>query len=59
MMSLERRQRQLRWFDLTLIALSAPVWLPAIGVVALVVLVTSGRPIFFTQQRIGRGRRPF
>ena len=48
MMSLERRQRQLRWFDLTLIALSAPVWLPAIGVVALAVLVTSGRPIFLS-----------
>ena len=59
MMSLERCQRHLRWFDLTLIALSAPVWLAAIGVIALAVLVTSGRPIFFAQERIGRGRRPF
>ena len=59
MRSLERRQRQLRRFDLVLIALSAPLWLTAIGLVALAVLITSGRPIFFTQQRIGRGRRPF
>ena len=58
-MSLERRQRSVRLFDLSLIVLSAPVWVPLIVLVAVVVLVTSGRPIFFSQERIGRGRRPF
>ena len=32
---------------------------PIIAGAALLVLFTSGRPIFFRQDRLGRGRRPF
>jgi lipopolysaccharide/colanic/teichoic acid biosynthesis glycosyltransferase len=32
---------------------------PLFGAVALAILVTSGRPIFYTQDRVGQGRRLF
>ena len=59
MNSVAQRQRQVRALDLALIAISAPLWLPVMGLIGLLVLITSGRPIFYTQQRVGRGRRPF
>ena len=59
MISLERRERRVRGLDLALVTVTAPIWLTAVGLLAIAVLVTSGRPIFFTQQRIGKGRRPF
>lgn len=59
MQSLTQRQRHVRTLDLVLVALSAPVWLPLMTIVGLLVLISSGRPIFFTQQRVGQGRRQF
>ena len=59
MNSVAQRQRQVRALDLALIAIGAPLWLPVMGLIGLLVLITSGRPIFYTQQRVGRGRRPF
>jgi len=48
-----------RLFDLVLVVLAAPVWVPVVAVVALTALVVQGRPVFFTQLRAGRGGRPF
>jgi exopolysaccharide production protein ExoY len=45
--------------DRGLILLSAPLWLPLMLLVMLVVRVTSPGPIFYRQQRIGRGGRRF
>lgn len=39
--------------------LTIPIWLPLLGVVALVVLLVEGRPLFFRQLRAGLGGRPF
>lgn len=48
-----------RFFDVTLVVLSAPVVLPLIILLAvLVALLTGGRP-FYTQARIGKGGAPF
>jgi len=47
-----------RGLDLLLIALTAPVWLPVMTLIAIWVGVTSPGPIFYRQPRIGfRGRR--
>lgn len=48
-----------RLFDLTLIAVTAVVWLPIMFVLALVAWLTMGRPIFFIQTRPGLFGRPF
>jgi lipopolysaccharide/colanic/teichoic acid biosynthesis glycosyltransferase len=48
-----------RWFDLALVAMTAPVWVVGIGVLAAMVWVVDGRPVFFTQPRVGRGRHLF
>lgn len=45
--------------DITLVALTAPVWVPVVGVLACAVLVTSGRPVFFVQDRVGRDESVF
>jgi lipopolysaccharide/colanic/teichoic acid biosynthesis glycosyltransferase len=39
----------------TLLAIASPI----LAVAALVIRVTDGAPVFFRQQRLGRGRRPF
>src|SRR5437588_8150484 len=47
-----------RGFDLVLIALTAPLWLPVMTLIAIWVGITSPGPIFYRQPRIGfRGRR--
>jgi lipopolysaccharide/colanic/teichoic acid biosynthesis glycosyltransferase len=47
-----------RGFDLVLIALTAPLWLPVMTLIAIWVGITSHGPIFYRQPRIGfRGRR--
>jgi lipopolysaccharide/colanic/teichoic acid biosynthesis glycosyltransferase len=48
-----------RVFDLTLVALAAVAWLPVMVGLALVVLGTMGRPVFFIQTRPGLRGRPF
>lgn len=58
-MNEDASQLRVRVFDLALIVLTAPIWLLLLAVISVAVLVTSGRPIHFTQTRTGRGRKPF
>lgn len=48
-----------RLFDLGCLLLLAPVALPLLPVIALAVLVFSGRPVLYSQERVGYGGRPF
>ena len=48
-----------RLLDLLLIVVSAPLWLPVAGVVALVVWMKLGRPVLFAQDRAGLNGRQF
>ncbi|MDQ6770855.1 MAG: sugar transferase, partial [Gemmatimonadota bacterium] len=48
-----------RLVDTLLIILSAPIWMPLLAVVALIVRLQLGSPIFFTQRRPGLYGRPF
>ena len=48
-----------RIFDVVVGSVAFVVSLPVQAVVALAVLVSSGRPIFFRQERIGAGGEPF
>ncbi len=49
-----------RVMDLSLVILSAPFWLPLIGILAVIISVTSpGAPAFFTQLRTGKGGHRF
>lgn len=49
-----------RIMDLVLVILSAPVWLPAVGVIALLIKITSpGAPAIFIQNRTGKGGQQF
>ena len=48
-----------RLVDISLIAVTAPIWVPVIGAVSAAVLVTSGRPVFFNQERVGRNGETF
>jgi len=43
-----------RIFDLIVTIAFAPLWVPAVGLVALYVLISAGRPIFYRQTRVGR-----
>lgn len=43
-----------RFLDLTLILLTLPITLPILGLIGLVVLLTSPGPIFYSHRRIGR-----
>jgi exopolysaccharide biosynthesis polyprenyl glycosylphosphotransferase len=43
-----------RLFDLILIAVFAPLWVPVTAGVALWVLLKAGRPVFYRQTRVGR-----
>ena len=45
--------------DILLVLLALPLWLPMTLIVALVVFLCLGRPLFFRQERAGRGGRPF
>ncbi len=52
--------RAKRIFDLTLTLSTAPLWLPLMGVIALLIWITSpGAPVIFTQWRTGKGGRRF
>jgi len=49
-----------RVFDLSLTILTMPFWLPMIGVIALIIKVTSpGAPAMFVQLRTGKGGQRF
>jgi lipopolysaccharide/colanic/teichoic acid biosynthesis glycosyltransferase len=48
-----------RPFDLAVVGFSIPVVLPLFCIVALAVRLSSGSPVFFRQERIGRFGRPF
>ncbi len=48
-----------RFLDLSLSAFAMPLALPLMAVVALMILMDSGRPVLFVQERIGRGGRRF
>lgn len=48
-----------RLFDLLAVLLTAPLWLPLLFVLAVLVRVKLGTPVFFRQQRPGRGERIF
>lgn len=46
-------ERSIRAVDLLLVVIASPVWIPALGVIAGAVVMTSGRPITFRQERLG------
>ncbi|MBL8049953.1 MAG: sugar transferase [Anaerolineales bacterium] len=49
-----------RLFDLFCVIISAPLWAPLLGMIGLIVAVTSpGAPVMFTQWRTGQGGKRF
>ena len=48
-----------RIFDLGVVLLTLPIWLPLMAVVAATVRLSSPGPVFFRQRRIGLNGRPF
>jgi lipopolysaccharide/colanic/teichoic acid biosynthesis glycosyltransferase len=48
-----------RALDVLLVLLAVPLLAPVTLLLALLVLVVDGRPVFFVQGRLGRGRAPF
>lgn len=48
-----------RLFDLAVVILLAPIYLPVIALVALAVRLKLGSPVFFRQERTGLGGRSF
>jgi sugar transferase EpsL len=54
-----RAYRGKRLLDLAVLAAAAPVWLPLLALVALLVLARLGRPVLFRQRRPGLAAQPF
>lgn len=52
-------RRGQRLMDVALVLLSAPAWLPLLAVAAAATALLSGRPVLFSQLRMGQGCRPF
>ena len=48
-----------RAIDLLLVLVTMPVWIPVLAVIALLVRIKLGSPVFFVQERPGRDTRPF
>ena len=48
-----------RALDLALVLAASPLWLPLLGLLCLLVRRRLGSPVFFRQERPGRGGRPF
>ncbi|HEX5994410.1 MAG TPA: exopolysaccharide biosynthesis polyprenyl glycosylphosphotransferase [Jiangellales bacterium] len=48
-----------RWMDLVILALTAPLILPALAFTTAYVAVVVGRPLLFVQLRAGRAGKPF
>jgi len=57
--SFGRSHRRRRVADLALIAATSPIWVPTLVFVAAAVLMTSGRPILFVQERVGQNGESF
>jgi lipopolysaccharide/colanic/teichoic acid biosynthesis glycosyltransferase len=45
--------------DIFVVVATAPLWLPVLGLLAIAVRCTSRGPVFYAQERLGRGGRPF
>jgi lipopolysaccharide/colanic/teichoic acid biosynthesis glycosyltransferase len=58
-MDIDRDPASKRWLDFGLVLLAAPFWAPIVGALALAVLISDGRPVFFPQPRVGRRDRRF
>ena len=54
-----RPWRGKRAFDVALLLVSAPLWLPVMAIVALLVRARLGSPVLFRQVRPGRDAQPF
>ena len=48
------KARLKRLFDLVVLVLFAPLWIPVVALVALYVMIASGRPVLYRQTRVGR-----
>ncbi|WP_332658244.1 sugar transferase [Brevundimonas sp.] len=48
-----------RLLDIGLILVTAPITVPLVLLAMLAILVTMGRPVFFIQERVGLGGKPF
>ncbi|SUA99147.1 Putative colanic biosynthesis UDP-glucose lipid carrier transferase [Pannonibacter phragmitetus] len=48
-----------RFVDVVLVLLAAPLWVPLLAMLAIVVRVKLGSPVFFSQIRPGRDGKPF
>lgn len=48
-----------RFFDVGLVTMAAPVWVPLLAIIAALVRIKLGSPVLFTQERPGRFARPF
>ena len=48
-----------RLFDILLVVAVAPVTLLMVAIASVLIAITMGRPIFFSQQRVGMDGRPF
>lgn len=58
--SIPRSRRQFkRLFDLGLLAVSAPVWVPILALMAVYQLAVAGRPLLYRQTRVGVGGQAF
>jgi lipopolysaccharide/colanic/teichoic acid biosynthesis glycosyltransferase len=55
----ERFSMTKRTFDLLSVVVTAPVWIPVLGIVALLVRWKLGSPVFFRQRRPGQGGEIF
>jgi lipopolysaccharide/colanic/teichoic acid biosynthesis glycosyltransferase len=58
-MSAVYRQAGKRVFDITLVSLTAPIWLAVVAVVAVIVWITIGTPVLFRHVRPGRDGHVF
>ena len=58
-MSTIYRQLGKRVFDVVVVLLTAPVWLPVVAAVAVIVRIKIGTPVLFRQARPGRDGRLF
>ncbi len=59
LLGLRSRIHAKRFLDVCLCVLVMPLALPLMAAIALTILLDSGRPVFFVQERIGRGGRRF